>query len=72
MDMSELADFSSQEEIMALTEALLEWDNQKEIQVKRTIALNLLSENLPLEVVVRTTGLSIEQVQQLQTQTTQN
>ncbi len=72
MDMSELNDFSSQEEIMALTEALLEWDNQKEIQIKRTIALNLLSENLPLEVVVRTTGLSIEQVQQLQTQATQN
>jgi predicted transposase YdaD len=57
---------------MALTEALLERDNQKEIQIKRTIALNLLSENLPLEVVARTTGLSIEQVQQLQTQSTQN
>jgi hypothetical protein len=69
MDMSELNDFSSQEEIMAaLTEALTEW----EIQIKKTIALNLLSENLPLEVVVKTTGLSIEQVQQLQTQATQN
>jgi predicted transposase YdaD len=34
----------------------------------RAIALNLLREGLSLELVVRTTGLSSEQVQQLQQQ----
>jgi hypothetical protein len=32
----------------------------------KTIALNLLRENIPLETIVRTTGLTIAQVQQLQ------
>ena len=30
------------------------------------IALSLLRENLPLEMIVRTTGLTIEQLQDLQ------
>jgi hypothetical protein len=33
---------------------------------KQTIALNLLRENVPLETISRTTGLTIEQLQQLQ------
>jgi predicted transposase/invertase (TIGR01784 family) len=33
-----------------------------------TIALNLLKENIPLEVIARTTNLSIEQLQALQAQ----
>jgi predicted transposase YdaD len=43
---------------------------QREVQEERdrTIALNLLREGLSLEVVARTTGLSIEQAQQLQQQ----
>jgi predicted transposase YdaD len=43
---------------------------QREIQEERdrTIALNLLREGLSLELVVRTTGLSNEEVQQLQQQ----
>jgi predicted transposase YdaD len=32
---------------------------------KQTIALNLLRENVPLEIVSRTTGLTLEQIQKL-------
>jgi predicted transposase YdaD len=35
---------------------------------RQSIALNLLRENVPLEIVSRTTGLMIEQLQQLQTE----
>jgi predicted transposase/invertase (TIGR01784 family) len=41
-------------------------DAQKED--KRTIALNLLREGVSVEIVVRSTGLSVEEVQQLQQQ----
>jgi hypothetical protein len=34
---------------------------------KQTIALNMLQENIPLETIARITGLTIEQLQQLQT-----
>jgi predicted transposase YdaD len=34
----------------------------------RSIAINMLRDHLPLEQVARLTGLSIEQLQQLQTQ----
>lgn len=44
----------------------IERDARKE--EKRAIALNLLRDNLSVEVVVRGTGLSIEEVQQLQQQ----
>ncbi len=36
-------------------------------QERRAIALNLLRENLPLATIVKVTGLSLEQVQALQT-----
>ena len=35
---------------------------------KQAIALNLLQENLPLETIARTTGLTIAQLQDLQVQ----
>jgi predicted transposase/invertase (TIGR01784 family) len=41
---------------------------ETQIEEKRAIALNLLQEGLSLELVVRTTGLSNDQVQQLQKQ----
>ncbi|MBD2201482.1 hypothetical protein H6G33_02545 [Calothrix sp. FACHB-1219] len=44
----------------------IERDARKE--EKRAIALNLLRDNLSVEVVARGTGLSIEEVQQLQQQ----
>jgi hypothetical protein len=76
MDMGELTDFTEREEIMALSEAFLTWEQEKEIQSKQeerqAIALNMLKDNLPLEQIVRLTGLTIEQVQILQAQSEQN
>jgi hypothetical protein len=70
MDLGELADFTSQEEPMALSEAFLTWEREKDMQSKQeerqAIALNLLKENIPLETIARTTGLTIPQVQALQ------
>jgi predicted transposase YdaD len=37
-------------------------------EAQLTIALNLLRENIPIEVIARTTNLSIEQLQALQAQ----
>ena len=39
---------------------------------KRLIAVNLLHKNLDLETIAEVTGLTIEQVQQLQSQVTQS
>ncbi|PSB16853.1 flagellar assembly protein H [Phormidesmis priestleyi ULC007] len=43
---------------------------QRETQAEnsRAIALNLLQEGVPIEIIVRSTGLSIQEVQQLQQQ----
>jgi predicted transposase/invertase (TIGR01784 family) len=41
---------------------------ETQIEEKRSIALNLLREGISVEVVVRSTGLSVEEVQQLQQQ----
>jgi predicted transposase/invertase (TIGR01784 family) len=41
---------------------------ETQIEEKRTIALNLLREALSIELVARSTGLSIQEVQQLQDQ----
>jgi hypothetical protein len=73
MDLGELIDFLPQEEgLMALSEAFLTWEQETQEQVKAqertTIALNMLRENVPLEQVARFTGLSMEQLQQLQSQ----
>jgi hypothetical protein len=57
---------------MALSEAFLAWEEQKEIQSReaerRSIALNLLKENISLEIIARTTGLTIALLQQLQSE----
>jgi predicted transposase/invertase (TIGR01784 family) len=75
MDMSELADFSTQEENMALSatfnEAFLEWERQKEEEegrqaALRTIALKLIDRQTPIAEVAEITGLSIEYIQQIQ------
>jgi hypothetical protein len=72
IDFGELADFNSREELMALSEAFLTWEQEKETQTKVSIALNLLKENISLETIARTTGLTIAQVQSLQAQIEQN
>jgi hypothetical protein len=68
IDVGELTDFNDREELMALSEAFLTWEQEKETQTKMTIALNLLREHISLETIARTTGLSIDQLQQLQAQ----
>jgi predicted transposase/invertase (TIGR01784 family) len=39
---------------------------QGEDRATQTIALNLLRKNIPLEMIAEVTGLTIEQLQQLQ------
>jgi predicted transposase/invertase (TIGR01784 family) len=45
---------------------------EERITTQTAIALNLLKESLPLETIARTTGLTIEQIQSLQTQDSQD
>jgi hypothetical protein len=76
IDLGELMDFSEQEEgLMALSEAFLTWEQETQerskVQERLTIALNLLKENVPVEMIARTTGLTLDQIQQIQRQTLQ-
>jgi hypothetical protein len=70
VDLGELADFTSQEEPMALSEAFLTWEREKEMQTemqtKEAIALNFLRQGLTVEVVAQGTGLTIAQVEAIQ------
>lgn len=76
IDLGELMDFVEQEEIMALSEAFLAWEQQKESQTRqeerRSLALKMLQENIPLETIARITEYTIAQLQQLQSQAGQN
>jgi hypothetical protein len=76
IDLSEIEVENQQENLMALSEAFLAWEQQKETQTRQeerqTIALNMIRENISLEVIARTTGLSIAQLQQLRSQVKQN
>jgi predicted transposase/invertase (TIGR01784 family) len=64
-------DLGQKEEIM---EVMTSWEKkgmekgiEKGVETERqTIALSLLRENLPLEMIARTTGLTIEQLEDLQ------
>ena len=78
IDLGELVDLTEQEALMALSEAFLAWEQQKETQGKqvgkqegkqeerRSLALKMLQENLPLETISRITEFSAEQLRQLQ------
>jgi hypothetical protein len=68
MDMSELIEYFSQEETMALTDVLIERDKQIKLEARTTIARTMLQKQMPVADIAEITGLSIEQVQQLQTQ----
>jgi predicted transposase YdaD len=54
-----------QEEIM---EIVTSWQQSGAQKTREEIALNLLREGLAIEVIIRVTGLTVEQVQQLQAQ----
>ncbi len=43
-----------------------------QVEKAQTIALNMIQENIPLDIIARTTGLSIEQLHQLQSQIEQD
>jgi hypothetical protein len=49
----------------AKLEGKLEGEIEGKLREKKEIALNLLQENVPLETISRTTGFTIEQLQQL-------
>jgi hypothetical protein len=55
---------------MALSEAFLTWEREKEMQAemqtKEAIAIKMLQEGATLEFVVKVTGWTVEQVQALQ------
>jgi hypothetical protein len=74
IDIGELEGFVEREEIMALSEAFLAWEEKLKENVEQnkasTIALNMLQDNLPLEQIARFTGLTIAQLQQLQAEKT--
>jgi hypothetical protein len=73
MDIGELNEFAQPEEIMTISHAFEVWEKETKDRERqegrqeqaRMIALNLLKENIPLETIARTTGLTIEQLQEL-------
>jgi hypothetical protein len=76
MDMGELEGFIQQEEIMAFTEAFLALEQASENKGRQArnieVALNMLRKQLDLETIAEVTGLTIEQIQQLQSQAATN
>jgi len=68
----EVENFTGQEALMALSEAFLAWEQQKETQTRQSIALKMLRKHLELETIAAVTELTIEQLQQLQNQMEQN
>jgi predicted transposase YdaD len=64
--MGELAEFAEREELMALSEAFLAWEQETKSKERQAIALNMLKKNLSLETIAEVTGLTIVQLQQLQ------
>jgi predicted transposase/invertase (TIGR01784 family) len=72
------AEFSTQEETMALSEAYLAWETELkdtsreeglqegEEKSAKAIALSLLNQGIAIEVITKATGLTIAQIQQLQ------
>jgi hypothetical protein len=76
LDLEELADFTSQEEIMAFSEAFLNWEQETENRGKQKgqeaerveIAKNLLRQGLATEAIAQATGLTLAQLQALQGQ----
>ncbi len=71
IDLGELANFAEREELMALSEAFLVWEQETRQEgafgKQAEIVRNMLKEQLSLEQIARWTGLTIEQIQQIQT-----
>jgi predicted Rossmann fold nucleotide-binding protein DprA/Smf involved in DNA uptake len=67
IDLGELIG-TEREELMALSEAFLEWEQDTKMKERQAIALNLLRKNMSLETIAEVTGLTIAQLQQLQSE----
>ncbi|MEJ1935428.1 hypothetical protein [Nostoc sp. NIES-3756] len=52
-------------------EIVTSWGEKAAQKTREEIAANLLREGMSIETIVRVTGLTVEQVQQLQSQLTQ-
>jgi predicted transposase/invertase (TIGR01784 family) len=75
IDLGELAaEFADGEELMALSEAYVAWETELKEKSREEgeqrkalmIALSLLKQGIPLDVIAQATSLSISQIQQLQ------
>jgi hypothetical protein len=63
--MEEIDTWYATEMSRAKLEGTLEGEQRGEQRQQRTIALNLLRKNIPLETIAETTGLTLEQLQEL-------
>jgi hypothetical protein len=80
IDLGELAGFVQGEEIMSITQAFVTWEQETQTKARQEgrqegrqekeveIALNMLRKNLALEIIAEVTGLTIAQLQALQSQ----
>jgi hypothetical protein len=57
---------------MAFSEAFLAWEQEKEVEQSKKIALKMLGKQLDLETIAEVTGLPIAQIQELQSQAATN
>ena len=53
---------------MALSQAYLEWEKEVELRGKQQVALNMLRGGIPVSQIAQFTGLSFQQIQQLQSE----
>jgi hypothetical protein len=72
MDMGELQGFIQEEDIMAFSAAFLALEQATKLEQSKTIALKMLGKQLDLEMIAEVTGLTIAQIQQLQSQAATN
>jgi hypothetical protein len=72
MDLGELEDFVQREEIMMITKAFEAWEQETENKARQTreveIARNLLKQGLAIESIAQATGLTIAEIENLQSQ----
>jgi hypothetical protein len=72
MDVGELAEFIQQEETVAFSEAFLAWEQEKEVDQSKKIALKMLGKQFEPETIAEVTGLTMAQIKQLQSQAATN
>jgi hypothetical protein len=71
MGLGKLGDFAQQEDVMAFSEAFLNWEEETRVKQSKKIALKMLDKRLELEMIAEVTDLTIAQIKQLQSQAVQ-